>query len=79
MSASKVQRIDAAHDQASEAIDFYLQYALQLQYAVSRFAKLVFDFSNEQLANESTLDNVLDCLLNALLERFQTTPHDDAA
>lgn len=78
MSPGKTKNsIDVAEDQASAALELYLESDTELQDAVTRFTQPVCDLYTEMVPNERELADALDALWNALLDIAQSTPYND--
>lgn len=77
MSPSKVENANAAHNKASVVLDYYLKSELEIQSAVSLITKPVSDLTNKELAEESTLEDALEGLWSAILDKVRTASYDD--
>lgn len=77
MSPGKTNSVDVAQDQASAALESYLNSGVDLQDAVSLFIQPVFGLYDQKLPSESQLSDSLDALWTALLDIAQSIPYSD--
>lgn len=77
MSPGRIKIIDVAQEQASAALQSYLESDTGLQDAVSCFVKPLYDLYAEKHPNESQLADALDALWTAFLSKVLSIPCND--